>query len=330
MIVDDIVAKALTTVENHYLGDGGYVRWITQDAQGGRNLKINEYGCADAANIQYTLGHFWRDPNERQLRIDAMQGLQDPQTGMFREPTHHPIHTTAHCVAALELFDARPLYPLDELRPYTTRAGLYAKLESLDWEDNPWSQSHQGAGIYAALLTAGAAPLQWQDWYFGWLRDHCDPDYGMSMRGAIQAGKKPPSHHMCGWFHYYFNHAYAKRPIPYPRKLIDSCIDMYIKREIHPRFGKMVGFMEIDWVFCMNRASRETDHRFGEVKELLHDFAMGYLSYLAALPEADEEWNDLHMLFGAMCAVSELQLALPGEIAATVPLKNVLDRRPFI
>ena len=40
--------------------------------------------------------------------------------------------------------------------------------------------------------------------------------------------------------------------------------------------------------------------------------------------------NDLHMLFGAVCAVSELQLALPGEIESTVPLKNVLDRRPFV
>lgn len=36
------------------------------------------------------------------------------------------------------------------------------------------------------------------------------------------------------------------------------------------------------------------------------------------------------MLFGAMCAVVELQLALPGKIETTVPLKNVLNRRPFI
>ena len=41
-------------------------------------------------------------------------------------------------------------------------------------------------------------------------------------------------------------------------------------------------------------------------------------------------FDDLHMLFGAMCAVAEMQLALPGEIKSTIPLKNVLDRRPFI
>ena len=46
--------------------------------------------------------------------------------------------------------------------------------------------------------------------------------------------------------------------------------------------------------------------------------------------ETDEGLNDLHMLFGAVCAIVELQLALPGKIETTVPLKNVLDRRPFI
>jgi len=36
------------------------------------------------------------------------------------------------------------------------------------------------------------------------------------------------------------------------------------------------------------------------------------------------------MLFGAACAVAELQIALPGEIKSAYPLKQILDRRPFI
>lgn len=40
--------------------------------------------------------------------------------------------------------------------------------------------------------------------------------------------------------------------------------------------------------------------------------------------------DDLHMTFGALCAVAELQLALPGEIRTPRPLLLVLDRRPFI
>jgi hypothetical protein len=46
--------------------------------------------------------------------------------------------------------------------------------------------------------------------------------------------------------------------------------------------------------------------------------------------ENDEEFNDLHMLFGAVCCLAELQMALPGKILTSKPLRLVLDRRPFI
>ena len=65
--------------------------------------------------------------------------------------------------------------------------------------------------------------------------------------------------------------------------------------------------------------------------ELLRDCAGQFVSYLASVDETrDEGMNDLHALFGAVCALAELQLALPGELRSSVPLRNVLDRRPFI
>lgn len=38
----------------------------------------------------------------------------------------------------------------------------------------------------------------------------------------------------------------------------------------------------------------------------------------------------LHMLFGSVCALAELQTALPGKIITEKPLRLVLDRRPFV
>ncbi len=119
----------------------------------------------------------------------------------------------------------------------------------------------------------------------------------------------------------------------YPEKLLDSCIDMYKNKEtmLATSFGWCVGFCEIDWVYAMNRAARQTTHRNAEVKELLLDFARGYLTWLDEQdPGTRDDINDLHMLFGAICAVAELQIALPGEISSNYPLKSVLDRRPFI
>ena len=110
------------------------------------------------------------------------------------------------------------------------------------------------------------------------------------------------------------------------------CIrDRYKAHALGERFGRMVGFMEIDWVFCLNRALRQAPQRFAEGKAQLQAFARAYVDWLAALDwQTDAEWNDLHMLFGASCALAELAQALPGEIETTVPLRLVLDRRPFI
>ena len=328
MNIDRLIEKIYNTVESHKLADGEYCRWLWQDEKNSRQLGINEYGCADAANILYTIGRFERDPEKRACWVRAMQDMQDPETGMFTEATHHTIHTTAHVVAALELFDALPNYPLTDLMQYKTKEDLYAKLESLGWDTEPWSQSHQGAGLFAALVIAHEADAEWQKWYFDWLREKCDPQIGMSYAGKF--GIKPLNHHLNGWFHYLFNHNYCRMAFPYPDKLIDSCLDMYNNNALGETFGKICNFAEIDWVFAVNRAMRQTTHRFDECKAALRDFAGKYIANMDALDEKDETLNDLHMLFGAVCCLAELQLALPGEITTTVPLKIVLDRRPFI
>ena len=46
--------------------------------------------------------------------------------------------------------------------------------------------------------------------------------------------------------------------------------------------------------------------------------------------EHDESVNDLHMLFGGVCGLAELSRALRGVLVSEIPLKLVLDRRPFI
>ena len=55
------------------------------------------------------------------------------------------------------------------------------------------------------------------------------------------------------------------------------------------------------------------------------------IEFLLSLdPRADDALNDLHLLFGTLCAMAELQQALPGFVRTRRPLKLVLDRRPFI
>lgn len=329
MNITPLIDKIRKTVLSHRLADGVYARYLWQNPQNTRKMGINEYGCADAANILYTIGDFAKEPAERAEWVKALRNMQNPETGLFYEDTHHPIHTTAHCLAALELFDAQPLYPLNGLMKYLDKEELYRFLDSLNWEGEPWPQSHRGAGLFAAMAITNTCSLSWKRDYFAYFAEKADPETGLGLKG--RHGSAPMCHQLYGWFHYFFNHEYAHMPIPHPEKLIDTCIDLYKNGGLTERFGKMIGFMEIDWVFAMNRAARLTPHRFFEVKALLRDFAKKYFDYLNHVDtETDDLFNDLHSLFGAVCAIAELQIALPGEIETEIPLKIVLDRRPFI
>lgn len=318
------------SVERHKAGrPGAYLRWRDRDPEDAPGNRA--YGCADAAGILYSIGHFATDGSEREAWTRELQSFQDLETGLYLGADHHPYHTTAFCIAALELFDAEPRLPVTELSEFLSRERLGHFLDTLDWIEKPWSNSHQGAGLYVALALTGSASPEWEDWYFGWLSSEADAETGLWRKGCVrQPNSAPLFHHLAGTFHYLFNYEYARRPLPYPERLIDTCIEIYHQR-LHPGLGESIGFAEIDWVYCLSRAQRQTAHRFDEARNTLTEFAERYLHHLMGVDrEADRGWNDLHALFGAVCAVAELQQALPGLIRTEKPLRLVLDRRPFI
>jgi len=345
--IQPIVQEIKKTIERHEIAGrpGEYRRWLWMDPAGKRKLEKNEYGCADAMNMLYTINDFYCDEATRKARIEAIQSMQNPETGLFEEATHHTYHTTAHCTAALQLFDAKPLYPLKALHKYLeSKDELYALLDGLDWKTRPWSQSHRGAGVYAALVNADEITPEFSDDYFAWFRENTDPKTGFWKKGYAE--NAPLSNqmtvgeqaslfqYMAGGFHYLFNHEYAKQPLMYPEKVIDTCIDLYVNGAIEGGlrgFEHSIGFIQIDWVYCVTRALRQTGHRREEAMRLVEAFAVRYINNLLHLDyETNEGFNDLHALFGTVCCLAELQQALPGKLLTKKPMKLVLDRRPFI
>jgi hypothetical protein len=321
--IGDLVTQAEGIVARCALAPGSYRRWLE-----GGDAAENPYGCADAANILYTIGRFPTEAQERAAWVAALRRQQDAQDGLWRESTHHPVHTTAHCAAALELFDARPARRLTALHAL---GAPDAYLEGLAWRDDPWRASHQGAGIYAALVVAEEASAAWQGAYFAWFARESDPATGLWRRGHLE----PVSHsgvatlfpHLAGTFHYLFNHEHARRPLPHAAALVDTCLRLRAERQFP--LCRRVGFAEIDWVYCLNRALRQSHHRAAESRAALAELAHEYVAFLRS-SAAQEGLGDLHALFGAVCALAELQMALPGMIRSPRPLRLVLDRRPFI
>ncbi len=335
--IDDLVEAAFAVIRRCELdGLGRYKRYGVAvdrpDADG-----VNPYGVADAANLLYTLNSMPREEATRRGFVDTLAAMQNAETGLFNEETYQPYHTTAHCIAAMELFEARPLRPLEAMMPDATPEAIVHDLERLKWVTSPWNQSHFGAGVYVSLKLSrqldAKAERVWEDAYFGWLLAEFHEGTGMLRKGCLPGqaeGSRPMHEHMAGTFHYLFNMQSARVPLPYPEAMIDTCLAMY-------RDGSMnaviwaVNFLMIDWVYCLTRARRQCGHRFDEVQRALTEAAGRYIGVLRGLDHAtDPGFNDLHRLFGAFTALAEMQVALPGVIRTRRPLRNVLDRRPFI
>ena len=326
-----IIRKTRESLAAHCIAPGQYRRWTRKPSWCDDSLGINAYGCADAANILYTIGEFPQDDAERSAFVRTLQSMQDPETGLFHEGTHLACHTTAHCIAALELFDARPLYPLKAFAFTNEDGALEDFLDNIGWMDEPSSPAgHLGAGIYAAMVNAGEASPDWCKRWYKWFWDHTDPEDGFWRKGDRAAGSRLAPHmRMGGSFHFLFCLEHGHQPLRYPEKIIDSCLAMY--DTMPPHFFGSAHFLQIDWIYCLSRASRQTPHRFEEVREAVRRFAHIYIGYLLDADfRCDPSLDDLHLLFGSLCAAAEIQNFLRGEWHSDKPLKLVLDRRPFI
>ena len=205
-------------------------------------------------------------------------------------------------------------------------------LDALDWPGNPWLESHRGAGLYAALVLVGDVDAAWEERYFGWLAREVDPATGLLRRGCVpHTPEEEPLllPYLAGTFHYLFNFEHARRALPYPEALVETCLRIS-EGELFP-FSRFVGFAEIDWVYCLTRSLRRCDHRAGDARRALAAFAERHLAFLGSLdPETDDGLDDLHALFGTVCALAELQSVLGERLGSDRPLRLVLDRRPFI
>lgn len=327
---------------------GEYRRWLWNTESGARDMGKNEYGCADAMNLLYTINEFSCDEETRQARIAALQSMQDPETGLFHEKTHHAYHTVAHCTGALQLFDAKPLYPIKEFHKFLESGEELSRFlhEDTRWATNPWRDSHLGAGVYAALVNSEEITPEFSKNYFDWFKENCDPVTGFWKKGVadqapcvgntMQVGTQAVLfQYMAAGFHYLFNHEYAHQPLPYPERVIDSCIKMYKENGLPSTFGMYCGFLEVDWVYCMTRALRQTNYRYDEAIACLEDFAEKFVGYMTKddyfeYNRFNDMFQDLHCLFGSACCLAELQQTFRGKLISDKPLKLVLDRRPFI
>lgn len=317
--IEPIIDKVKKSIMAHRTGSG-YARY-----PGGCD---NEYGIADALNILYTIDEL---PERAELDslVDRLKNFQSAETGLFDEGSHHPFHCTAHCLAGIALVGEMARFRVSALDKYLEPSAIVDLLSTLEWNTTDLS-GHIGAGVYSIFYLTRSITPEWEDAFFDWLTNNNDPETGLNVRGAVAAGLCPVWNHMGDWFHFLFCFNSARRAFPNPEKLVDSCIDMYDRELMPESFGHGQRFLDIDWSFTLNRAAIQSGYRLADSRKRLEEFADRFTYYLVNSDLSEPQWRDMHLMFGAVCALAELQAALPGKLRSRRSLRQVLDIRPFI
>ena len=167
--------------------------------------------------------------------IAYLQGLQDPTTGIFSDPSlvqrpavrdraHADWQLTTLCLAALDILGGNPLHPFSFLEPWYDPEYLASWMAALDWR-NPWHSGNKVmfVGVLLAFVNSRTASDKanraLQTW-FDWLDGHQNPDTGFWGEG----GNAPYYAGMGGAYHEYLVYNYVERAINHSDKIVDRVL----------------------------------------------------------------------------------------------------------
>lgn len=286
---------------------------------------------AAAVNILYILGTFPALSGERDKWIAALRNPQDKDTGLIHHHGQPDPLATAACAAALDCFDVRLSHTPHTLMPYADPVELPLLLDKLPWADDPRHAGEFSAAVFTTLTLTDEASHHWEDAWFHWFNRAFDEHTGLLREGAVTPAVLLEQYtlwpHLAGLYPVLTTYTHARLPHPYPWRLIDTLLDMLetnwtlFSRDLHPR--------ELPLIFALSRSLRITPHRQEEALQTLRRFAHRWLRFLKEQAQAGH-FHDLLHTARHLCAIAELQQILPGYLRTRRPLRQVLNRRPFL
>ena len=338
-----IPSDSISTDQNIRIDLREFIKWIeqdfepklrreTQDGRYARHPEDNEaelYGACDMASVLYSIDRLDLDASTRQAWSTAINRFQTEPHGWFREtsPTHSTIHNTAFALSTLELLGAKPRSPVTLDTEYTNAA---AYLHKLDWKKGVYPDSHFGAGIGSIcyFVEELRTPVWFEDYF-------ATCDALIDSRNGLMGIDKPTSgdtDQIGGSFHYAFIYAHFNRHLPFPEARIDTILSLQDSHGFWDENNQL--WLTLDALYLLTRATRQTPHRFQDIKASARKVATHLNSTVFSPKGQAAAFNGMlptHSLCAAITAAAELQNFLGShEIITEHPLRNIIDRRPFI
>jgi len=267
------------------------------------------------------------DPAARQNTVQTLNGLLGGKDGLAGES----LSVTAGVFSALRCLDAEiPRAPgvLDSIRDKDL---LPVYLERQDWSRKPVKAAREAASLYSTLVLSNAVGPEWEDTWFLWFSRYSDEHTGLFHRGPVTPvdleGQWTLWPYLAGHAQILASHWYAHRAHPHSWRLIDTLLDML---EINwTLFCRDVSGRELPLMLGMVRSMRLSPHRHEECGQALRRLGHRWVRFLREQANSGA-LTDLCATTRIVCALSELQAALPGFLRSRHPLRSLLSRVPQI
>jgi len=292
---------------------------------------IDLYGVADMACVLFTIGELRPNDEQREEWAAAFRALQGPD-GLFVEqvPTHHPLHSTAFTMAAMELLGLRPIPPPTFATEWSEPSAVGPALDRLDWRSAVYSGSHEGAAMGAiATLQPTIGTAAWFDAYFTSLDARLDPTTGMHGVDKPAAGD---TDQIGGSFHYAFLYDWHHRLMAHPEARIDAILGLQRDDGVWADDNPL--WLTLDAVYLLARAVERSGHRRPDVEAAVRRAVLAVEERAVQPSRRDAAFGwylGAHSLTAAVSILAEGQRFLGQQAICTDrPLRLVLDRRPFI
>ncbi|HMF30266.1 MAG TPA: hypothetical protein VKK79_02540, partial [Candidatus Lokiarchaeia archaeon] len=296
------------------------------------------YGVSDTVVTLWTLGLLdeYLQDSAREEWISTLQSFQNPTTGWYtdraRRTLHFKPHTTAFAIAALNLLDGRPLYPLKFAEKLRTQKKLEHWL-SRWWMWAPrieWIGSHVGSGVAASIfMTDTTMPAEWWDWFFGWLNTHVDPNTGFWKHGLLHGTKQFNFYDLGAAFHYYFFYVRQGRLLPYPEKIVDA--SLVLQQPNHLWFHDVPYCPDLDAIYAMVRASEQVGgYRRADIEMAVRNYLDFVVPKINDRAYVFKTYPHTHTMTGLVATLAEVQRFLPEVLRSPKPLSQILDVALYI
>ena len=320
-----------------------FVNWIIRDfepsvrlpgpaghyARAAGSAKLDLYGTDDMACILYSIGRLRPSEKERAEWAEAFQSFQNADTGFLleKEPTHPPLHNTAFTLAAMQLLNLTPKYPVKMAGEFSDPR---AYLSRLDWKKSVYPDSLKGAGMGSIFaLSPDLGTPRWFAEYFAACDSLLDPKNGLMGQDKPASGDFDG---VGGTFHYCFLYNYFNRRMPYPERRIDSILGLQqTDGYLHPT-NRL--WLTLDAMYLLTRTVRFCPYRTEDARKAVRRI-MDSVMVEVFSPEGRKKTFTgqlpVHTLTCAISIAAEVQQFLGADQVITEwPLRLVLDRRPFI